>query len=89
MTRACGEADLRDVLPRIEVPTLLLYGEKDVRSPLNVGEDLHAKIPGSTLVVIPRVGHLNNVEAAERFNSEVRSFLTLVPRSGSALKRAG
>ncbi len=78
MTLAFAEADLREVLPRIEVPTLLLYGEKDVRSPLNVGEDLHAKIPGSMLVVIPGVGHLNNVEAAERFNSEVRRFLRSV-----------
>jgi pimeloyl-ACP methyl ester carboxylesterase len=37
-----GEADL--VLPRIDVPTLLVYGDKDVRSPVKVGEDLHAKI---------------------------------------------
>ncbi|HEV8534489.1 MAG TPA: hypothetical protein VGR87_02045 [Candidatus Limnocylindria bacterium] len=50
--RAFGEADLRDVLPHIEVPTLLLYGEKDVRSPVTVGEELHAMIPGSKLVVI-------------------------------------
>ncbi len=83
MARAFAEADLRDVLPRIEVPTLLLYGDKDVRSPLDVAEDLHAKIPGSRLVVIPGVGHLIDTEAPARFNSEVRSFLRSV--QGSAV----
>ena len=73
--RAFAEADLREVLPRINVPTLLLYGDKDVRSPLNVAEDLHAQIPGSRLAVIPGVGHLCDVEAPERFNAEVRRFL--------------
>lgn len=76
--RAFAEADLRDVLPRIDVPTLLLYGDKDVRAPLNVGQDLHTKIPGSRLVVMPGVGHVSNVEAAERFNTEVRAFLRSV-----------
>jgi pimeloyl-ACP methyl ester carboxylesterase len=73
--RGFAEADLRDVLPRIQVPTLLLYGEADKRSPLSVAEDLHAQIPGSTLVVLPGVGHLSNVEAADQFNGAVRDFL--------------
>jgi pimeloyl-ACP methyl ester carboxylesterase len=34
MLRAMAECDLRDVLPLIDVPTLLLYGELDVRSPV-------------------------------------------------------
>jgi pimeloyl-ACP methyl ester carboxylesterase len=75
MVRALAEADLRGALPRIQVPTLLLYGDRDVRSPLTIGADLHAQIPASKLVIIPGVGHLSNVEAADRFNSEVRSFL--------------
>lgn len=33
---ASGHADYRDVLPAIGVPTLLLYGAEDVRSPLTV-----------------------------------------------------
>lgn len=75
MAHAFAEADLRDVLPRIEVPTLLLYGDADQRSLLNVAEDLHAKIPTSRLVVMPGVGHQSNMEAPERFNTEVRGFL--------------
>lgn len=75
MILAMAEADLRDVLPKIDVPTLLLYGEEDVRSPMSVAEELHTAITGSTLVVMPGVGHQSNVEAADRFNEEVRTFL--------------
>ncbi len=75
MLRAMARADLRAVLPRIDVPTLVLHGELDARSPLAVGETLHQQIPGSQLVVLPGVGHLSNVEAADAFNSAVRAFL--------------
>ncbi len=75
MLHAMAEADLRDVLPRIDVPTLLLYGDADRRSPLHVAEQLHAEIPGSTLAVIPDVGHQSNIEAASLFNAAVQDFL--------------
>lgn len=76
MLRAFAEADLRDLLPNISIPTLLLYGDEDQRSPLDVAEKLHSKIPTSTLVIMPGVGHVSNVEVPERFNQEVRSFLS-------------
>jgi pimeloyl-ACP methyl ester carboxylesterase len=74
MALACA-ADLRDVLPQVQVPTLLLYGDQDVRAPLGVGHALHAAIPNSDLIVMPGVGHVSSVEAADRFNREVRQFL--------------
>jgi pimeloyl-ACP methyl ester carboxylesterase len=74
--RAFAEADLRAVLPTISVPTLLLYGEADQRSPVHVAEDLHAHIPGSELVVLPGVGHDSNLEAPAAFNAVVRRFLS-------------
>jgi pimeloyl-ACP methyl ester carboxylesterase len=55
--------------------SLLVYGDKDVRAPLAVAEDLHAAIPGSTLVVLSDAGHICNIEAPEAFNRTVRSFL--------------
>jgi pimeloyl-ACP methyl ester carboxylesterase len=75
MARAVAEADLRDVLPQIAVPTLLLWGEADRRAPLQVAEALHAAIPRSELVALPGVGHLSNMEAPERFTAAVRGFL--------------
>lgn len=76
---ALGRSDYRDVLPAIAVPTLLLYGAEDVRSPLDVARDMHRRIPGSELVVIPDVGHLAPCEAPEAFNAEVRRFLQRLP----------
>jgi pimeloyl-ACP methyl ester carboxylesterase len=78
MARSLAEADLRDVLARIAVPTLLLYGDKDVRAPLTVAQDLHTKIPASRLVIMLGVGHMSSVEAAEGFNTELRGFLRSV-----------
>ncbi len=75
MANAFADADLREVLPRIDIPTLLVYGDSDQRSPLNVAEDLHARMPDSKLVVIPGPGHAVNLEAPERFNEVVREFL--------------
>jgi len=73
-----AEHDVRAVLPGIKVPTLLIYGELDTRSPRNVAEDMHARIPGSRLVFMPDVGHMGNIERPALFNSEVRSFLRSV-----------
>jgi pimeloyl-ACP methyl ester carboxylesterase len=75
MAHALAERDLRDVLPAIGVPTLLLYGDADQRSPLNVAEDLRDSIPTSRLVVMAGLGHESYLESPERFNAEVRSFL--------------
>jgi pimeloyl-ACP methyl ester carboxylesterase len=69
-----AEADLRDLLPRIEVPALLLWGELDARSPLEVLRQFEAAIPKTTTVVIPGAGHVTNLERPEDFNEAVRRF---------------
>ena len=79
LARSFAETDLSDVLPTIEAPTLVLHGDADIRSPLNVGHALHAAIPGAHLTVLPGVGHVSNVQAPEAFNAEVRRFLRSVP----------
>ncbi len=74
MARASAE-DVRDVLPHVDVPTLLVYGDRDVRAPLTVAETLHAAISASKLVVFPDAGHICNIEAPDEFNAAVRDFL--------------
>ena len=70
-----AEADQRDLLPRIAVPTLLVWGEHDARSPLTVARELERAIPDAELVVIPGCGHVSNLEEPERFNEVVRDFV--------------
>jgi pimeloyl-ACP methyl ester carboxylesterase len=74
-----AEADQRDLLPRIAVPTLLIWGELDGRSPLSVARQLHEAIPASELVVFPDCGHVSNLEQPERFNAAVRDFCRAHP----------
>lgn len=67
-------ADQRDLLPRIGVPTLLIWGELDVRSPLSVARQFEQAVPDARLVVIPGCGHLSNLERPEQFNEAVHAF---------------
>jgi pimeloyl-ACP methyl ester carboxylesterase len=78
MLSAFADADLREVLPTIAVPTLLLYGEADERAPRTVAEALHVGIPASELVFLPGVGHAGNLEAPDAFNTAIRHFLRTV-----------
>jgi pimeloyl-ACP methyl ester carboxylesterase len=79
MARASAE-DLRDVLPLVTIPTLVVCGGQDVRAPRPVADHLHAEIPGSTLVVLPDAGHVCNVERPQDFNAAVREFVHRVVR---------
>lgn len=78
MAYAFAEADLRDVLPEVDVPTLLIYGDADERSPLPVASALHAAIPSSELAVLPGLGHMAYLEDPDAFTTEVRRFLHTV-----------
>jgi pimeloyl-ACP methyl ester carboxylesterase len=69
-----AETDQRDLLPQITVPTLLIWGEQDVRSPLNIARQFEHEIPATKLVVIPQCGHVSNLEQPERVNEAVREF---------------
>ena len=74
-----AEADQRDLLRHITVPTLLIWGEQDVRSPLSVARRFERAIPATTLVVIPDCGHVSNLEQPERVNEAVRKFCRAHP----------
>jgi pimeloyl-ACP methyl ester carboxylesterase len=73
-TLVMADVDQRDLLPRIAVPTLLIWGEQDVRSPLSVARQFERAIPDTQLVVIPGCGHVSNLERPEEFNAAVREF---------------
>ncbi|MFJ3406213.1 alpha/beta fold hydrolase [Promicromonospora sp. NPDC090134] len=74
-----AEADLTDLLPRIDVPTLLVWGRLDARSPLTVASQFEAAIGDTTLVVIEGAGHLSHLERPEQVNDAVRDFCRAHP----------
>jgi pimeloyl-ACP methyl ester carboxylesterase len=73
-----AETDLRPVLPTIDGPTPLLHGEADARSRVAAAEALHAQIPTSELVVLPRLGHPSCIEDPEVCATEIRRFVKSV-----------
>jgi pimeloyl-ACP methyl ester carboxylesterase len=54
-------------LHRIDVPTLIVWGDGDKVFPPRHGEEYRALIPGSRLEILPDCGHLPQVEKAEAF----------------------
>ena len=74
MSRSSAAVDTRDLLARIDVSTLVLWGADDRRSPMHIAEQLHAAIPGAELAVVSNAGHLSNMEQPDVFNAHVRRF---------------
>jgi 3-oxoadipate enol-lactonase len=68
--------DATEELSSISVPALVIVGEDDALSPPDVARDMQERIRGSELAVLPRAGHLSNLEAAEEFNAAVSGFLS-------------
>lgn len=74
---------LADALHKIEVPTLILWGEGDVHFPPVWARRLAADIPGTTRVeTLPATGHLLMEEQPDHIASLIREFLTTTTRSG-------
>lgn len=74
-----ADADLSELLPIIAVPTLLVWGDSDTRSPLTVARQFEAAIPDAELVVIRGAGHLSNLEQPDQVNAAVRDFCRAHP----------
>jgi pimeloyl-ACP methyl ester carboxylesterase len=69
--------DRRANLSQIRVPTLLLAGEYDRNAPPAVMKKMAQSIPGSTYLEMPGIGHLQNLEAPDEFDSMLMNFLAL------------
>jgi pimeloyl-ACP methyl ester carboxylesterase len=67
-----------DELARIDVPALVLVGEKD-NAYLRAAEVMVAKLPRAEHVVIPDAGHVVNLEQPEAFARAVQGFLARLP----------
>lgn len=68
--------DVKRELADIHVPCLVIAGDRDRLVPVSVAEKLRAAIRNSTLVVLPRAGHVLMYDQADLFNSAVVQFFT-------------
>jgi pimeloyl-ACP methyl ester carboxylesterase len=74
LVKVVGE-DLRDLLPRIAAPTLLLWGDEDPEVDREAMEILAAGIRGARLMVFPGAGHFPFDDAPTVFLRTLRGFL--------------
>jgi len=74
-----AETDLSDLLPQIGVPTLLVWGDSDVRSPLSVARQFQETIPATQLVVIEGAGHMSHLERPDQVNEALRELCRANP----------
>ena len=54
--------DLRDLMPKIRNPSLLIWGEKDADTPLWMAKVFEERIPDAGLVTVPGAGHYAHLE---------------------------
>lgn len=67
--------DLRDILPNIKCPTLLIWGENDTATPLADAKIMEKLIPDAGLCVIKFAGHFAFLEQPRQAHAIIKSFL--------------
>ncbi|PYQ19919.1 MAG: alpha/beta hydrolase [Acidobacteria bacterium] len=70
-----ARADSLPTLREVRVPTLVVCGAEDVLTPVAESEAIHKGVAGSRLEVIPRAGHLANLENPAAYDAALLSFL--------------
>ncbi|MEX0934987.1 MAG: alpha/beta hydrolase [Candidatus Paceibacterota bacterium] len=69
------EEDLRELLPKISCPTLIIWGDRDTETPLSVAHTMERRIPNSTLVIFEGAGHTSFLDEPGRFGQEIVAFI--------------
>ena len=72
---ACDRFDVMAEVERITQPTLLVVGANDRMTPPKFAEFLHARLPASTLVIIPNAGHYAQLEQPQAVADALRAWL--------------
>lgn len=67
--------DLTEQLKNIQVPVLITVGRHDWITPVIASEDIHRKVPNSTLVIFENSGHSPHLEENEKYLELVRDFI--------------
>jgi len=67
--------DVKDRLGEVDMPTLVVVGEQDRVTPVELSKELEEGIKGSQLVVVEGAGHMLPMEKAAKYNGVVREFV--------------
>ncbi len=67
--------DARQTLSGINVPTLVVAGDKDTTTKPSASEEIHARIPHARLLTLSPAKHLGLIEHYVRYEAAVREFV--------------
>ena len=68
--------DVREDAAKITQPTLLIYGQNDVSTPVHIGMTLQAAIAKSKIEIIPDVGHMLPTDATDTILKMITEFVS-------------
>jgi pimeloyl-ACP methyl ester carboxylesterase len=75
-----GRIDSGPLLSKLNIPVLILTGDKDQLIPLEKAKALAATIPTATLTMVENAGHMPMLEQSQATTTALRSFLTEIGR---------
>lgn len=67
--------DLKHLMPKVNVPVLLIWGENDLDTPVSDGEKMEKLMPDAGLVVLKNAGHFAYLDQLRQFLVIVDKFL--------------
>jgi 3-oxoadipate enol-lactonase len=75
---AVPKIDVTDRLGAVRCPALVIVGEEDPGTPVEMARQLHAALPAAELAILRSASHLSNVEQPAEFNRVLAGFLDKV-----------
>jgi pimeloyl-ACP methyl ester carboxylesterase len=75
MLRAAGEHTAEDWLAEIDVPVLVVAGEKDTFTPASLSESMVERIPGAEMLMVHGGSHVAPIEQPDLINPRIKQFL--------------
>ena len=74
-TAIMGRPDSRDILPAIDVPSLVVCGRQDITTPPDLAREMAELLPDSELVLIDDCAHMSPLEQPEAVTRALRDWL--------------
>src|SRR5215510_7498454 len=75
---AIPKIDVTDRLKELRCPALVIVGEEDPGTPVEMARQIHAALPSCELAILRSASHLSNLEQPAEFNRVLGSFLDKV-----------
>lgn len=73
----CVNQDLKQYMPLIKAPVLLIWGEEDTATPLSDAKTMEKLIPDAGLVSFPGCGHYSFLDNPLGFKAVIKSFFNI------------